>query len=412
MIDPVAPDPLALAPVTTLAALPPDVDAVILPDGPATVVAAQPSEVIMASGPEALAHLDTLSSGWWAGWLSYDLGRSVERVLPRTPDDLGLPDLLLMRFDARAIFAPAPAPPRIEGKGPAARLLRHAIADAPSVTLPPPPHLGHPVSSLGRNDFEAGVRAVVELIRAGDCYQVNLTRRLAWDEAADPIALHAALVRANPAPHAGMVRAGDTSVVSASPEQFLRREGPMVVTRPIKGTGHDPRQLLASAKDRAENVMIVDLARNDLGRVCEYGSIEVDALCRPEEHPGLHHLVSTVRGELRPDVTTGDLVRATFAPASVTGAPKPRVMQAIEDLEPVRRGIYCGAVGWIDPENARLDVNVAIRTFTLHAGRTFLGVGGGIVADSEPAAEWEETELKISRLLAATGAGDLVGSPR
>jgi len=182
--------------------------------------------------------------------------------------------------------------------------------------------------------------------------------------------------------------------------------------------------------------MITDLSRNDLGRVCVPGSVAVPALCAPEAHPGLWHLVSTVTGRLRPQVGTGDLVRATFPPASVTGAPKPRVLQAIEDLEPVTRGVYCGAVGWIDagelhqppprqtgelhqppPTETALELNVAIRTFQIVAGRTHLGVGGGITVDSDPAAEWRETELKAARLLAVAGApetaaaGGRVGVP-
>ena len=157
--------------------------------------------------------------------------------------------------------------------------------------------------------------------------------------------------------------------------------------------------------------MIVDLMRNDFGRVCEPGSVVVPALCELEAHPGLHHLVSTVRGRRRAGTGIGALVRATFPPASVTGAPKPRVMQIIEDLEPVPRGVYCGAVGWIDTERDAGDLNVAIRTFTVAHGRTHLGVGAGIVADSEPSAEWAETELKAALLLTAAGT-DLAGVRR
>jgi para-aminobenzoate synthetase component 1 len=193
-------------------------------------------------------------------------------------------------------------------------------------------------------------------------------------------------------------------VVSSSPERFLAWRGRDVETRPIKGTARDAAWLRASAKDRAENVMIVDLARNDLGRVCEYGSIQVSELCAVEAHPGLHHLVSTVRGRLREGVGPGGLVRATFPPASVTGAPKPRVLQAIEDLEPVRRGVYCGAIGWLDTQRAEGDLAVAIRTFAVDGHGTRLGVGGGIVADSNPTAEWRETELKAAQLLVAAGA--------
>ncbi len=149
--------------------------------------------------------------------------------------------------------------------------------------------------------------------------------------------------------------------------------------------------------------MIVDLARNDLGRVCEFGSISVPALFEIERRPGLAHLVSSVRGRLRADVGLDDLVRATFPPASVTGAPKPRVLQAIEDLEPVRRGVYCGALGWIDATRDRAELAVAIRTFTITGGRTHFGVGGGIVADSCAPAEWAETELKAARPAARRG---------
>ncbi len=255
------------------------------------------------------------------------------------------------------------------------------------------------------------------MLRAGECYQVNLTRRLTCDDAIDPVALYGALAHAHPAPHLTLLQLPElgpgTAVVSASPERYLRVRHRDVETRPIKGTAATSAALRASGKDHAENVMIVDLARNDLGRVCTPGSVQVPALCSVESHPGLHHLVSTVRGRLRDDVGLGALVEATFPPASVTGAPKPRVLQAIEDLEPVRRGVYCGALGWIDtsagdPERVTADLAVAIRTFTVlgapGAGCTHFSVGGGIVADSRPDAEWAETELKAARLLAVAGA--------
>jgi para-aminobenzoate synthetase component 1 len=252
---------------------------------------------------------------------------------------------------------------------------------------------------------------------------VNLTRRLECDDALDPVALHAALSRAHPAPHLTLLDLPDlgpgTAVVSASPERFLRVRHRDVETRPIKGTAASSAVLRESAKDRAENVMIVDLARNDLGRVCEPGSIRVPSLCTIESHPGLHHLVSTVQGRLRDGVATAELLRATFPPASVTGAPKPRVLQAIEDLEPVRRGVYCGGLGWIDtssgdPARTTADLAVAIRTFTMLGrpgeGCTHFSVGGGVVADSKPELEWAETELKAARLLAVAGADAPLGA--
>jgi len=351
-------------------------------DGDRWIVGEQPARVITASGADAFAALEEIErGGFWVGFVSYDAGRAVEHVEPRIDDDLGLPDLAFARFD------------------------EVRTTDAPPVVDTAAVELGRGISSMSPGDHARGVEHVRALLAAGECYQVNLTRRITFDVAPDPLALFAAVTRANPAPHSALCTFGDAlpgvAVVSASPELFLRVDGRRVETRPIKGTAVDASTLRASAKDRAENVMIVDLARNDLGRVCEFGSIQVPALLAIESHPGLTHLVSTVYGQLRPEVGLADLVRATFPPASVTGAPKPRVLQAIEDLEPVRRGVYCGAVGWIDATRSRMELAVAIRTFTIVAGRTHLGVGGGIVADSCARDEWAETELKGARLLGA-----------
>ena len=405
--------PRPVDPSSVLARLPVDAGVAVLRDGDRTFVCAAPAEVRVASGGGAFAALDSIErdGGFWAGFLSYDLGRSVERIIPSTTDDLGLPDLAFARFAARLVLTPG-APPAVEGDGPGRKMLERAVWQARGAgqrSVPPPPH-----ARWRRRHAEAGwsqrVDAVLDLLAAGECYQVNLTRRLTVDEAADPFALFAALARDNPAPHACLVAFGvdspiDAAIVSASPERFLSVNGREVETRPIKGTDSDAARLAASAKDHAENVMIVDLARNDLGRVCEHGSVRTHAIFELEAHPGLFHLVSTVRGRLRSEVGISELVRATFPPASVTGAPKPRVLQAIEDLEPLRRGVYCGAVGWIDSDLCRADLAVAIRTFTITHGATHLGVGGGIVADSDPAAEWRETQLKAARLLEAAGRG-------
>ena len=390
--------------LSVLAALPRDADVVVVRDGPSWVVGVEPTRVVTARGEDAFLALDRLDGGWWAGFLAYDLGRAVERVSPRiAPHDSALPDLALARFDARLILTPEEM--HVEGEGSTRPVLETVARLACSGPRPlRRPRLGPWRSNISREEFETGVRTVVGLIEAGECYQVNLTRRLTCPLRADPIGLFAGLVRLNPAPHAALVRLGNRAVVSASPERFLSRRGNYVETRPIKGTAVDAHVLAASRKDRAENVMIVDLARNDLGRVCEYGTVRVPSLCTVERHPGLHHLVSTVVGRLRPGMETGALLRATFPPASITGAPKPRVLQAIEDLEASRRGVYCGAVGWIDADTRTMDLNVAIRTFEVTPQGTQLGVGAGIVADSDPAGEWEETELKVARLLAAAGA--------
>ncbi len=368
--------------------------------GAGFLVATDPVEVVEVSGSDSFAALDSLRPGFWAGFATFELGHAVERVRPRggaLASGPPLPDLCFVRFARRQETTSWPGgPPAGAGLGPPA-----------AAGLGPP--LG---TSLDRAGFCAAVEVVLGHIGAGDCYQVNLTRTIGWDSAADDRALFGALVANHAAPHAAWLRVptgdGVVSVVSASPERFLAWDGAAVETRPIKGTAARPETLRSSAKDRAENVMIVDLARNDLGRVSRPGTVHVPWLCEVELHPGLAHLVSTVRAELLPGVGAGRLVRATFPPASVTGAPKPRVLQMIEDLEPVRRGVYCGAVGWIDTSTAsqRGDLAVAIRTFTVAHGRTTLGVGAGIVADSSPEREWEETALKAQRLLAVAGATD------
>ena len=264
-------------------------------------------------------------------------------------------------------------------------------------------------SSLDEAEFRAGVVAIREAIAAGDVYQVNLTRRLSapMPDHADIAALGAALAEGNPAPYAAVVRvpSAGCEVASASPERFLRRDGDLVTSGPIKGTAPTPDGL--TAKDRDENVMIVDLVRNDLGRVCEFGSVEVPALLAVEEHPGLAHLVSTVTGRLRPGRGWADAIDATFPPGSVTGAPKVAAVAHLRRLEPVPRGVYCGAVGWVDADAGCGDLNVAIRTFWVEDGQLCLGTGGGITWDSDPTDEWAETELKARRLLqVASGSWD------
>jgi para-aminobenzoate synthetase component 1 len=259
-------------------------------------------------------------------------------------------------------------------------------------------------SSLDRDEFCAGVRHIRDTIAAGDVYQVNLTRRvsapLPRHGDADVAALGAALGAGNPAPYAAVVRVPSVGchVASASPERFLHRDGRRVTSSPIKGTAATPETFLP--KDRAENVMIVDLVRNDLGRVCEWGSVETPALCAVEHHPGLVHLVSTVTGQLRPGVGWPEVIAATFPPGSVTGAPKLAALDVIAKLEPVPRGVYCGAVGWVDADRGVGDLNVAIRTFWIEHGRLHLGTGGGITWGSTPDGEWAETDLKARRLLA------------
>jgi len=381
--------------------------------GRRSYLSAAPSEVRTTG----LADLDSADDGWWAGWLSYDLGRQIERLPRIARDDTGLPPLALGRYEAWLEFDHAARRVALCGDS-SARHLERALARAGDEAQQPGPHT--PVagwgSSLERDAYESAVERAIEYIRAGDVFQVNLSRRLsaAWDD--DPFALYSRLRRSSPAPFAALVRLGGADLVSASPERFLRRTGKVLETRPIKGTrprNPDPaldealaRELRASAKDKAENVMIVDLARNDLGRVARFGTVEVTGLWDVERHPGLHHLVSEVRAEVGESVSVQDLVRATFPPGSVTGAPKIRALELIDELEPVRRGPYCGAIGHFGP-GPRLELSVAIRTFVAERGRLHLHAGGAVVADSDPAAEWAETEHKAARLLAAAGAASL-----
>ena len=353
--------------------------------GDETVVGIEPAEVFVADGPDALAGLGTLAPGLWLGWCSYELGHTIEPVVSRgaSREEQVVPDAAFARFDTFARVRGDGAV-SLHGDGASRVHLERAVGalgDEETVvgTLPALSTPRRWETSLDRGEFEYRVDAVLDHLRAGDCYQVNLTRRLTADRVLDPVTLYGALAASHPAPYAGMLRLDlsgrSVAVVCASPERFLSWRGRSVETKPIKGTAVDADTLRSSAKDRAENVMIVDLARNDLGRVCVPGSIDVPSLCALESHPGLQHLVSTVRGTVRPDVDTGALLAATLPPASVTGAPKPRVLQIVEDLEPVRRGVYCGGFGWLDTAHGVGDLAVAIRSFTIFDDRTELGVG-------------------------------------
>jgi para-aminobenzoate synthetase component 1 len=373
--------------------------------GRRSFLAVRPREV----ATRGLSDLERLGDGRWAGWLSYDLGRQVESLPALAEDDLGLPPLALGRYDAWLEFDHAHRTVALLGEGSGDRLVRALGAATPA---PPHPALAGWESSLPRGRYERAVERAIEYIRAGDVFQVNLSHRLASDWHGDPFALYGRLRETSPAPFMALARLGGADIVSASPERFLAVRGDRIETRPIKGTrprGTDPAtdealaaELAASAKDRAENVMIVDLARNDLGRVARYGSVVVDDLWALERHPGVHHLVSTVSARLRPGIGPADVIRATFPPGSVTGAPKVRALEIIDELEPVRRGPYCGAIGWIDA-GGDLELSVAIRTFVAAEGRLHLHVGGAVTADSDPADEWRETMHKASRLLAAAG---------
>ena len=274
-------------------------------------------------------------------------------------------------------------------------------------------------SSMSSPMYRGAVEAVREYIAAGDVYQANICRllqaRLPDVGRSDVTGLAALLARGNPAPYGGFLRlpddahealpVGGVHIATASPEQFIRRSGVELESSPIKGTGKAAADLLP--KDEAENVMIVDLVRNDLSPVCEVGSVEVPSLLRLEEHPGLVHLVSTVSGRLLPGLGWADILNSAFPPGSVTGAPKSSALRIIGELELVDRGPYCGAIGWVDADRREGELAVGIRTFWLDGamGRgeahplVRFGTGAGITWGSDPRREWDETELKAARLL-------------
>lgn len=281
------------------------------------------------------------------------------------------------------------------------RLGRHDVPPTPWVALD-----GEWDSSLDRGAYLAAVRQVRDRIAAGTVYQANICRLMshALGAGADLDGLDALLREGNPAPRASRIRVDSAGldVVCASPELFLHRSGKRIVSQPVKGTAKSVETMLA--KDYAENVMIVDLVRNDLSHVCREGTIDVEALCAVVPHPGLVHLASTVAGELLADIGWGAILEATFPPASVSGAPKSSALTTITDLETAPRGPYCGAIGWVDTDRGEAELAVGIRTFWAEKdenGKRWLrfGTGAGITWGSDPEGEWEETELKAARLV-------------
>jgi para-aminobenzoate synthetase component 1 len=273
------------------------------------------------------------------------------------------------------------------------------VREAP---LPYAPWKGPPrdawSTSLDRAAYVSGVETIRSAIAEGTVYQANLCRVMSAPlPGADLLGLGNALAKGNPAPYSAVMRLPGLQIASASPELYLSRDGDVVESRPIKGTARTPEDLLP--KDRAENVMIVDLVRNDLGRVAEPGSVSVPALCALEEYPGLVHLVSTVRARLPGGVGWPELIEATFPPGSVTGAPKSSALTLLDELEPEPRGPYCGAIGWVDTDSRRGALAVGIRTFWAQDDLLRFGTGAGITWRSDPRREWRETELKAARLL-------------
>ncbi len=395
----------------------------------------------------------------WIGYVGYEVGRIIERLPGRAVRDTHLPDLHLAFYDAILVRDAAggqawlaelkfrdPAPP---GAGAAAEILRRLVgavsqascrtqssivgchasvlgsmSPVPSQDMLPKTEAWHPThriiadralaSNFTPDQYRRAVGRCIEYIAAGDIFQVNLSRRYEVPDAPDPRTTYRMLRACNPASYSAYLefRQGTRlcAVLSSSPELFLRVRGRHVITRPIKGTRGrcgDERtdaaacaDLLASPKDNAELAMIVDLLRNDLGRVCRYGSIRVTEPAALEAHPTVFHLVATVEGELCPDVDPAGLLRSTFPGGSITGAPKIRAMEIIDELEGVARGVYTGCLGIVTADGA-CEWNIAIRTMVYDGGRILVQAGGGIVADSVPDDEYHETLHKARAMIEA-----------
>ncbi len=360
-------------------------------------------------------------TGGLVGAFSYDLARRIEDLPSTAAPDRPSADLDLRLVDTVLACPPGDGPPLLlhrdlgrptpdlDALADQVRSRARAAAEVPA----PAPRAA--TTSLPHDRHVAAVRAVLEHIAAGDTFQVNVTQRLSATFDGDVWALYRRLHDQSPAAYGAVLPAlvDGTAIASISPETFLGAIGRNVTIRPIKGTRprhDDPAadqaaadDLEASPKDRAENIMVVDMERNDLGRVCLPGSVRVPELLAVERHPTVWHLVSTVTGTLRPEVGWGGLMRATFPCGSITGTPKVRAMQLIEALEPVRRGWYCGALGFLSAGG--MSTSVSIRTAVLHPdGLVDHGAGGGIVADSDPEAEWVESLDKAAAFLRAVGA--------
>ncbi|MEP6632586.1 MAG: aminodeoxychorismate synthase component I [Luteimonas sp.] len=353
--------------------------------------------------------------GGWALFLPYELAAQIEPVL-RLPAADALPQACALRCPAAILRDHATGDCVALAEAGHEAMLDRILADAhANETESVLPQWRTP-TALREDDpdaYLAGVVRILEYLAAGDVFQVNLSR--AWEaEFADnvePAALYGRLRHANPAPFAGLFAAGDTAVVSSSPERLLSIRGDVIETRPIAGTrprfdGDDDaariRELVGHPKERAEHVMLIDLERNDLGRVCAPGSVEVDELMSVESYAHVHHIVSNVRGRLRADASPGDAIRAVFPGGTITGCPKVRCMQIIAELEGTGRGAYTGAMGWLNCDGD-LDLNILIRSAQVRGNRVRFRTGAGIVADSDPQRELEETRAKARGMLKALG---------
>ncbi|WP_067498251.1 anthranilate synthase component I [Actinoplanes sp. TFC3] len=386
-------------------------------------------------------------TGGMVGYLSYDLIRRFERLPQTATDDVPLPELGMMlatdlvvldHYDGSAILVANAVLAEDAGEAAALAAYHQAVGrlDAMTTALsrPTPPMIstvertspGEVLSRTAPGDYQKAVETAKEAIRAGECFQIVVAQRFERATSADPLDVYRVLRATNPSPYMYLLRFDDFDIVGSSPEAHLKvtaeEDGVRrALLHPIAGTrwrGATPEQdnalaaeLLADPKERAEHVMLVDLGRNDLGRVCRPGSVEVPDFARIERYSHVMHIVSTVVGELREDRTAFDALAATFPAGTLSGAPKVRAMEIIESLEPTRRGLYGGTVGYFG-FGGDMDMAIAIRTALMRAGTAYVGAGAGIVADSDPAAEEQETRNKAAAVLAAIAAAETLRAAR
>ena len=354
--------------------------------------------------------------GGWALFLGYELAAQVEPILSLPQARGKLPVAIALRCPAAVLRDRATGETALVAEAAHADMLDTLEADCARAAGLAPLAPWQPPDSVVEDDpadFTDGVRRILDYLAAGDLFQVNLSRawRAGFTPPLDPAALFARLRSHNPAPFAGLFAGDGWAVVSASPERLVSVRGDVVETRPIAGTrprfsgdddGARMRELVGHPKERAEHVMLIDLERNDLGRVCAPGSVEVDELMTVESYAHVHHIVSNVRGRLREGVTPGEVMRAVFPGGTITGCPKVRCMQVIAELERAGRGAYTGAFGWLN-RDGDLDLNILIRSAGIEGRHLRFRTGAGIVADSDPLRELEETRAKARGMLRALG---------
>lgn len=407
-------DILTADPVATLVD---DGDAIRLSDAAGVHdVAADPFDLLRDLLARPVAPLpDIPFAGGALGFWGYDLARRYHPLPARDADPAAVPWMAVGIYDWAIIIDHQTQAARLvsrlrypEAEQHLARLVQQLQAGTAEAAGKPFKVTGEVRANLAAPEYRRAFDAVQHYLHQGDCYQVNLARRFSAPAEGDAYPAYLALRRNSPAPFSAFLDWPCAQILCASPERFLQVQGGHVQTKPIKGTRPrhaDPAEdarladdLRTHPKDRAENLMIVDLLRNDLGKNCVAGSVQTSALFELESYANVHHLVSTVRGELAPGRDALDLLRDCFPGGSITGAPKLRAMEIIEELEPHGRGVYCGAIGYVGFDGA-MDTNIAIRTLVHSGGEVRCWAGGGIVADSEWAAEYQETEDKAAALL-------------